>query len=780
MTTATAGTGKRARLIFSDGDRAAHERAFMAWLPEELRDLAGVDWREVPSRSMGYLVNTVGRGNPDRGHLAVAAAALARGCRSESVQYHILSRLTCLLRLLRDACELADIPALGDPSKRVWIALIERTDATANRLAMLGHYATVTGTYLPLFLDEVHDPDARAVLDRYVLPALPPAFVHRYGGRAGVEASALEARKAHSDVVVPLHTVLIALLLRRKAAAERLLAAVCEARQRACAGALPLPYAFVVEDVVPEVEDRTVARIKDAHIGLRPVRMRLTLWDKPSWVLHHPERYSKDIIGAARARRDAYVPARDKVFVAYDGPAHDLLWFGDIIADGLLQDLGADGRKTDEARTRLQRSRDLGASRGFCTWRGGLLASGDQWFSTHWRPGDCIFEPASLYRGVLYGTALALAAMTGSPRTNELLQFSLDRRGQRRVSYVKETKDGRMVRIHDTLYYQRLLPKGYSSDHERKFFPIWKPVVALLGEIERGLRDAHGDVPVVRPHLNHTKGESLAAERYYFQWGASLEGKAGALSPVDVNVLVRFMFHGLDLRTRDGDPIDPTVHVIRHATATAARDRGGDDALVDLAISNLMLHHKQVSPLRAGGGYEMPPASRMYTLPPLDRQMETIDDWFNTVEEDVRGVVDVSVPTATDLGHLTARMRERLQATYDKFGFLLPVTFGRCGNENACPRGLKNALCIGCAWLQVDPSKEPEARVWQRVFAMQAELLERQGNQREARAMRLQLLELEDIINGMVQLHGAVTDGGYAALFQGFARLPDGRAVKDV
>lgn len=149
-------------------------------------------------------------------------------------------------------------------------------------------------------------------------------------------------------------------------------------------------------------------------------------------------------------------------------------------------------------------------------------------------------------------------------------------------------------------------------------------------------------------------------------------------------------------------------------------------------------------------------------------------DWFNTVEEDAKGVMVLEPPTPKDLAHLTEGMRERLQATYDKFGFLLPVTFGRCGNENACPRGLKASLCLGCEWLQVDPAKRPEALVWRKVFTMQAELLDAQGNDKEARAMRLQLLELDDIIGGMAHLQEAAVDGGYERIFQDFAALPDG------
>src|SRR5579864_4136529 len=48
------------RLNFSDDNRAAHVAAFHAWLPEGVRDAPGVDWDELSSRTMGYLVRTVG------------------------------------------------------------------------------------------------------------------------------------------------------------------------------------------------------------------------------------------------------------------------------------------------------------------------------------------------------------------------------------------------------------------------------------------------------------------------------------------------------------------------------------------------------------------------------------------------------------------------------------------------------------------------------------------------------------------------------------------------
>lgn len=120
-------------------------------------------------------------------------------------------------------------------------------------------------------------------------------------------------------------------------------------------------------------------------------------------------------------RERAYAPGYTTSFVECHDLPQDLLLFGDIIAARVLG--GVD--KTCVARRKL--AQDLGEPTGFRTKRTGLLRSGGRdgtWLSMNVRAGELVFEPESLYCGILYGTVLATVALTSGCRVSELLQVS--------------------------------------------------------------------------------------------------------------------------------------------------------------------------------------------------------------------------------------------------------------------------------------------------------------------------------------------------------------------
>src|SRR5260370_1138964 len=87
-------------LNFSDpGQREAHVRAFLAWLPKVLHDTPGIDWTHLPSNVMGYLIRSVAD-SPD-----AIPIAFAIGCAMDSIRNRTLEtyshQLASLLRRLR-------------------------------------------------------------------------------------------------------------------------------------------------------------------------------------------------------------------------------------------------------------------------------------------------------------------------------------------------------------------------------------------------------------------------------------------------------------------------------------------------------------------------------------------------------------------------------------------------------------------------------------------------------------------------------------------------------
>src|SRR5262249_37048702 len=102
------------------------------------------------------------------------------------------------------------------------------------------------------------------------------------------------------------------------------------------------------------------------------------------------------------------------------------------------------------------------------------------------------------------------------------------------------------------------------------------------------LEAAHGGaVPVLLP-LRSNKQHDLSPEPYLFQWNASPDGVHGILDQTDVNMLLRFLFHGLRLRTRDGTLIRVHTHLLRHVMATDLRQNGH----VPAEAVAFLLHHR--------------------------------------------------------------------------------------------------------------------------------------------------------------------------------------------
>src|SRR6266566_5847990 len=179
-----------------------------------------------------------------------------------------------------------------------------------------------------------------------------------------------------------------------------------QARHRVEEGRATLPLPFQHTDLIPFV-NRDARTVAEVELQGREVTMHFTLWDKRNWVLHHPERFSESTRFAAKAGRDAYDQAHNGFFVQFDQAASDLLWFGDLVEQRVLRRFTQNNATTAEYQKRWRFARQLGFSNGcFCT-RPGVLSPADYWFSDGALPGDLLFEPEALYRGILYGAALA-------------------------------------------------------------------------------------------------------------------------------------------------------------------------------------------------------------------------------------------------------------------------------------------------------------------------------------------------------------------------------------
>ncbi len=740
------------RVNFSDGDRAAHLRAFYAWLPTELHDAPGISWTTASSRILGYCVKTIGE-SPDKGYVALAIGA-AIGSLGQASLHQYLSRFYQLLCMLRTVCGIGQLSELRN--KQVWEAFAQSTAVTLHRYHLLRAYAALGEKHVRFYLEHLAATD-RDRLSIYTLPPLPPRFMERHGAEHMLVGQSQQRRKERSDILVPLYHVLVALLQLRKQAAERMILAYREACQRGSVGeALPLRFSY--EERLPTV-NRTAQAVADVRIEGRPVTMRFRLWNRRSWTLAHRECFSTTTLRDAELREGSYRPEAEEYFLQFDGPAADLLWFGDLVEHRLLQQLNLHGPSDEAYQRRLAAARQVGASQGFSCSRPSLLTPSREegfWltrvgFSV--QPGDLVFAPEQLYRGCLYGAALATIALTNGSRVNELLQVSLDRRKIRTETLVV-TRDGKTEQRKTALHLQHLLPKGARTDEERQYFLLSPHSVTLLGEILQLLIKEHGQVPVVHPPARGSKSEYLQPERYLFQWAASPDGQTGILDIKDTVILLRFLLHGLELYTVQGEPIKVTTHLLRHVTATVMREEA-----VPVEAIQWTLHHQ--AGRAPGDRAVLSAATEYYSRMPEEKRLQYLHRFHLSVEGQ-EPQLQITVP---DERRLT-EMDEKLRAVFERWGTINPTNFGYCGRTGLCPRGHYRALCIGCPYLVPDPTKIEEALHWERLYRELAEHLRAVGSLRDAQQAEAQARDLRDLIAVMRLYQQAEADRQFVPFYR--------------
>lgn len=742
-------------------NREDQVQAFYSWLPRELHNTQGIHWAQLPAELMGYCLRNI-KNSPDAATLALVAASL-HGAMDIISQLAILRNVKGILDKLRTG---GYIQCLDDlKQEQIWHSWAARQGKKTGTRKALSSYAVVTEVHFPRFLLRL-DSRVRPLMQRYALPPLPVGFNERYLPYKQVKADQQARRKATTDILVPLYPILRQLIRFRKQLAERTLLAIRAAQRKVEMGEAVLPYHFEYTDAIPEV-NHDARTISEVQIQGREVTMKWVLWDKATWVQRHPERYVEAIVRRAKGGQKQFSPEHNCFFVQFDGKPDDLLWFGDLVEHAVFRTFNKDYAHVEGYQERWDYARQLGFSRGCTCDRPGLLTTEDHWFTIASERGDeLLIEFESLYRGILYGAALGLLALSNGSRVNELQQVSwnkercitrsetivlVDKDGQPQVG-----DDGKPLTKQVKLHFQHLLPKGAKTEEERQLFPLSKEVLRLLGEIKTLLEEAHGQIPIVAPSFHNYKREHLQPERYLFQWNASPDGKLGALRDSDVNNLIRFILHGLDFTTAQGEPIRVTTHVLRHVMATHARHYRH---VPPDAIAYFFLHHR----LKELTGREpsLADITEYYTLMTEEQRFAIISADLDEQEEMDHTLLPAA-PAPRDL----EQMNEDLRIIFELWHALHPTALGYCGCPGLCPRENDRALCLGCSYLVTDPERLGAALSWRESYAKQAELLETQGNAIDARQARIKVQLLDDVITIMRLQLQAEADGSYIPLYK--------------
>ena len=714
------------RLNFSNPkERSVHTQAFLTWLPKILHEAPGIHWERLPSQVMGYLIHTVAD-SPDIISITLAIGS-AMDAQKPKVLYNTCTNLTRLLERLRSDYEMTTLAELGERS--IWDHFVEGRMISSGDLTKLKRYDALASIHLPSYLEGLTERQ-RVMWQPYLLPKLPRGFLDKQAQQKAVMAAAQNRRKEQSEVVLPLFPLLVEIVQLRKQAMERLIKEFRRLRDRAIAGEIKLPYHFQYVDRQFSVSEHATS-LSEVQLIEREVTLSLTLWDRIQWVEKHPEIYAPWVRWKAKQQRNAYVPERNTCFLQYEGPTGDLLWCGDLIEKQLLGNY---------------------RRRGFVVSRPALLSPADsdaKWLASARRiSGAVLFEPESLYRGTLFAAALATLSLTNGSRVSELLQVSASRFETIVVDELKNQQPtGRQIGI----LVQKLLPKGYTHESERQFFLISDMAVRHLKEIAELLQAAHeGIIPIVHPCAHNNKADDLLPEPYFFQWAASADGRLGNLTTKDVAQLLRFLFHGLTLTTRDGKPIRIAPHLLRHVLATHARTVQNIPAE---AVAYL-LHHRVTLP-GSPSALTIPEATAYYSRLPVAKLLALLFEIQSTLVSDQgRSYLQVPAPQTLE------QKDEALRKQFERCGMIGPTVLGFC-SAGTCVRPDNRGICANCQYLVPHYSNLPRARTWRKLYLLQAKLHDEQGHAVDAEQARKVVQYLDDMIRMMQIQIRTRQDGGY-------------------
>src|SRR6266700_3669462 len=162
------------RINFSDENRALHVQTLLTWLPDDLHDTPDIDWTQLPSVVIGYLVNTVGK-KPWASSLALAAA-VGRGAMNERALRISISGLNCLLSNVQKLC---GIEQVSDLTKRVWESYVTQKELTPGDARYFKIYTAFTESHFPDHLEYLNARE-RNRFEPYLLPRLPRGFCEQH------------------------------------------------------------------------------------------------------------------------------------------------------------------------------------------------------------------------------------------------------------------------------------------------------------------------------------------------------------------------------------------------------------------------------------------------------------------------------------------------------------------------------------------------------------------------------------------------------------------------
>ncbi len=499
----------------------------------------------------------------------------------------------------------------------------------------------------------------RLALAPYQLPTLKPT-PQLYQLRRIAEEQSRRARKKQAFAVVNRLPQLVALARQRYRWLADLENQVQNVAQAVETGEMTLP-----------VQLKVLGLNGDQEVTFR-------VWDRVSWVQHHRKAYPKSALNVTLALQGP--PYYTGLFVQLVGDLPAQSWFLRAIALGALQ---GPQRLAEAAQTYLQQVQAPNLSFAYVP---GLLAApmsrGRVYFARRKAAGTpedstILFCVEPLLAAATVGLFTLISLVSTGMRLGELQQVTLDPDCME-YSQLPQFDDRTQQWISGPKrLYWKLYPKG-ATERERYIIPsqVTEAMFIML-DLHRRYYGPDSLQPITTNHNGFTHHRRFTDQhKFVLQW----DGRH--LPTATLNQCLAFVLLEHGCRDEDGQPVNITSHVLRHAVAGWLRSQG-------IPLEDLMTLLKQVN-IGMTDYYSKSSPQELYRR--LGPALTALADLTGTDPSTIRTVGDIQTLT---------------QDALKRYGVLRQTPGGTCAVFTPCEVQFK---CASCPAYIPEPTRQHEVQ----------------------------------------------------------------------
>ena len=632
-----------------------------------------INWEKVSLKLITYFCNQTA-GSPWSDHLALLIAI--------SICHNKVGVSTTSTRLVSLHCRFKTIflhyglTQMDEwhPDDHITRYLNDPTllDTFNTRQEFLTNYTASTRCFEEFFASLL--PAERATLLHWKLPSLSAGVRERLNRHKEVEEGQALRRKAESDAVTPHFARIRGEAHLRWNEIHRLREKFHEVVALVQAGKANAGFAFSYDE----------PRYKK--------RLHFTLWDRPSFVFSHAEKYEDGTVRKAKTKIETFLPERNHYFLEFTGaepltgndslPDPDwLFWFGDLLRRGLIGHFSRSGTAEEvKAKQAYLHSWGYGteeetdATYPFDSQHQGILSGmrsdGTANFISvaQQRTEGILLLVEPIFAAVTFGLAALDFITTTGARMTELLQFRLSTD----CLYTLQVAGTQRMLV-------RLIPKGTDQPAEYIIGPETRRNLERVLDL---LKDHYhlqsgGSIPHVPFHSSNKRADEFTTPRpYLFQY------REKHLSHKAISACLRFLCHGMVFQNSDGRVVILKAHLLRHVLATHLHQV----EQVPLDIVAMILHQKDVQ------------VTAYYSAPTWQQVVTTTDHFLDHFATHLGSIEDAFV-------RAPAELQQQVEEAQKQVGALANTIGGQCTCFALCPISF---ACNGCVYHIPDPDREDE------------------------------------------------------------------------